>query len=138
VLRIALSTKTIRTAAELSEAFKSMREEQVQAVVVFGNVFSYRNRAQISSLALKYNLPTMCEFGQWVQAGALMAYYPPSDELFRLTAEIVGQILHGAAPGDVPIQQPTTFALSLNLKTAKALGITIPESILLRADEVIR
>ena len=66
-----------------------------------------------------------------------MAYFPPSDELFRLTAGIVAQILRGVAPGDVPIQQPTTFALSLNLKTAKRLGITIPSAIRGQATEIV-
>ena len=75
-LGIALSTMTIRTAADLADAFKAMRQSHVQAVVVFGNVFSYRNRAQISDMALRYKLPTMCEFGQWVQAVASNGLLP--------------------------------------------------------------
>ena len=85
-----------------------------------------------------HRLPTISEGKDWAEAGALLTYAPDYHNMWRRGATYVDKILKGATPGDLPIEQPTKFELVINLKTAKALGITIPESILLRADEVIR
>jgi putative ABC transport system substrate-binding protein len=89
-------------------------------------------------LAVKHALPTMTEGRQFVAAGGLVSYAPNGAELIRRSAALVDKILRGAKPGDLPFEQPTTFELVINLKTAKTLGITIPQSLLLRADEVIQ
>jgi putative ABC transport system substrate-binding protein len=89
-------------------------------------------------LASKARLPTVYGLRQYVDAGGLMSYGASYGDLFRRSAGYVDKILKGAKPGDLPIEQPTEFELVVNLKTAKTLGLTIPESILLRADEVIR
>jgi putative ABC transport system substrate-binding protein len=95
------------------------------------------NRVRINTLALGARLPTMHTVREHVEAGGLMSYGPNWPDQFRRAAEIVDKILRGTKPGDIPVEQPTKFDLVLNLTTAKALGLTIPESFLLRADEVI-
>ena len=95
------------------------------------------NRARIHTLAMGARLPTIYNFRENVEAGGLMSYGPNFPDLYRRSAELVDQILRGAKPSDIPIEQPTKFDLVINLTTAQALGLTIPESFLLRADEVI-
>jgi len=98
---------------------------------------SWFERKRIADLALKYRLPTMSEGRDWVEAERLMSYAPSFDDLERRVAAYVDKILKGAKPGDLPIEQPTKFEFVINLKTAKALGLTIPPAVLARADEVI-
>jgi putative tryptophan/tyrosine transport system substrate-binding protein len=95
------------------------------------------NRVRINALALDARLPTMHTVREHVEAGGLMSYGPNWPDQFRRAAEIVGKILRGTKPGDIPVEQPTKFELILNLTTTKALGLTIPDSFLRRADEVI-
>jgi len=95
------------------------------------------NRARIHTLAMGARLPTIYNFRENVEAGGLMSYGPNFPDLYRRSADLVDQILRGAKPSDIPIEQPTKFDLVINLTTAQALGLTIPESFLLRADEVI-
>ena len=106
-------------------------------LVVDDSVFTTQ-RAKIAELALKNRLPTMYGHRDMVRAGGLVAYGPEYGDLYRRAAEYVQKILHGAKPADLPIEQPTKFELVINLKTAKALGLTIPLSLLRRADEVIQ
>ena len=98
---------------------------------------TYTNRAQLAELALKHRLPMMCGQAQHVRAGCLMSYGVSPGDLFRRAAIFVDKILKGAKPADLPVEQPTKFELVINLKTAKALGLTIPPSLLARADQVI-
>jgi putative ABC transport system substrate-binding protein len=121
----------------LDRAFKQARRG-AQAVLVLVDPFTVQHHQQITALAVKHRLPLMSALRDFVDAGALMAYGVNSAVLYRRAAEYVDKILRGAKPADLPIEQPTRFELVVNLKTAKALGITIPQSILLRADEVIR
>ena len=95
------------------------------------------DRVKINTLALGARIPTIFGFREFVDAGGLMSYGPNFADLFRHAADIVDKILRGAKPADLPVQQPTKFDLIINLTTAKALGLTIPKSFLLRADEVI-
>ena len=95
------------------------------------------NRIPINTFALNARLPTMHGFREFVEAGGLMCYSPNYATMFRRAAEYVDKILHGAKPADIPFEQPTKFDLVINLTTAKALGLVVPESFLLRADEVI-
>jgi putative ABC transport system substrate-binding protein len=95
------------------------------------------NRARINTLALSARLPTVYAYREFVEAGSLMSYGPNFTDLHRRAAEIVDKILRGTKPGDIPVEQPVKYDFAINLTTAKALGLTIPEAILLRVDEVI-
>jgi putative ABC transport system substrate-binding protein len=118
-------------------AFAAMRAAGAQAVVVMAHQAFNRDAALIAGLALEAGLPTVCEWAEMAQTGCLLGYGPSRTKLRRRTAHLVAQILRGAAPGDLPIEQPTHYEFAVNLKTAKALGLTVPQSILGRADEVI-
>jgi putative ABC transport system substrate-binding protein len=121
----------------LEDAFKTARKMS-QALLVLPDPLTSSNRSNIAALPAKHQLPSMYPLRHFVDAGGLIAYGPNITIQFRRAAEYVDLIVKGAKPGDLPIEQPTKFELVINLKTAKTLGLTIPESILLRADEVIR
>jgi len=127
----------VREPGALDRAFAEAARN-AQAVLVLPDPAISAHRGQITALAAKYRLPAMYYIRDYVDAGGLMAYGSDLSVLNRRAADYVDKILKGAKPGDLPIEQPTQFELVVNLKTAKALGIAIPESILLRADEVIR
>jgi putative ABC transport system substrate-binding protein len=127
----------VREPEALDSAFKRARRA-AQAVLVLADPLTVHHKREITGLAAKYRLPGMYALLDFVDSGGLMAYGVDTTVLFRHAADYVDKILKGARPADLPIEQPTQFALAINLKTAKALGLTIPESILLRADEVIQ
>ena len=127
----------VREPRALENAFDQARRH-TQAAVVFPSPVFLTNQQRITALAAKSRLPVVYAMRDFVDAGGLMAYGPDFAVMFRRAADYVDKILKGAKPADLPIEQPTQFELVINLKAAKALGITIPESILLRADEVIR
>ncbi|HEX9461828.1 MAG TPA: ABC transporter substrate binding protein, partial [Alphaproteobacteria bacterium] len=104
---------------------------------VVGDALMGSNYGHISSLALRARLPTMFSNTAAIAAGGLMAYGPSRPDLFRRAAEYVDKILRGTKPGDIPVEQPTKFILAVNVATAKALGVTVPPSLLALADEVI-
>ena len=137
-LSIEMIFVSVRGPKEFDAAFSSIRQARVGALYVIEDSLLTTHRATLIELASKAHLPSISGVTQYVEAGALMSYGPNIADMFRRTAEYVDRILKGAKPADLPIEQPTKFELAVNLKTAKALGITIPESILLRADEVIR
>ena len=107
-----------------------------EALVIISAPDFFRDAALLSRLALEASLPTVCEWASMARDGCLMGYGPNYAALWRRPAEYVARILRGAKPGELPIEQPTVFEFAINLKTAKALGLTIPESALQRADEV--
>jgi putative ABC transport system substrate-binding protein len=125
------------TPQEIEYAFSLMVEERADAVIVGSSSFFTQQRRQIAELALKYRIPSMFAIRSNVEAGGLISYGQNVADDFRRAATYVDKILKGAKPGDLPVEQPLSFELVVNLKTAKALGLTIPQSILLRADEVI-
>jgi len=138
-LSITLSFASVRTPEEIGPAFSAITRAHAQALYVIGDPFFLTHRMALLKPASKARLPVI--YGgakEFAYAGALMSYGPNRGDLLREAAGYVDKILKGAKPGDLPIEQPTRLELVVNLKTAKALGITIPESILLRADEVIR
>jgi putative ABC transport system substrate-binding protein len=137
-LSIALKFVGVRTPEEFGPAFSAISRAHTQALYVIEDPLFFSHRTTLFKLALKARLPAMCGARQYADAGGLMSYGPNYGDLFRRSAGYVDKTLKGAKPGDLPIEQPTQFELVVNLKTAKALGIAIPESILLRADEVIR
>jgi putative ABC transport system substrate-binding protein len=136
-LNIELNTVDVRTIDELENAFAAMRRKQDGAVLVRGSLFFVR-RHQVGDLALKHRLPAIHALKEYAQAGLLMTYGANLADLYRRAASYVDRIVKGAKPGDLPVEQPTKFDLVINLRTAKALGLTIPQSLLLRADEIIR
>jgi putative ABC transport system substrate-binding protein len=125
------------TPSEIERSFSAMAQQGPDAVLVSGEGDLYAHRELIVELAAKYRLPTMCPYRDHLEAGGLMAYTVDLAELLRRMANDVHQILNGANPGDIPIYQPTKFDLLLNMKTAKALGLTLPPALLGRADEII-
>jgi putative ABC transport system substrate-binding protein len=126
-----------RSAGELDSAFTTMTRNGVGGVVIGGSTMQYIHRARIGELAARSRLPTVCAAKGYAEAGCLISYNASFGDLFRRAAAYVDKILKGAKPADLPVEQPTKFELVINLKTAKALGLTIPQSILLRADQVI-
>ena len=127
----------IRPAENIAPVFDSMRKAGAGALYVVGDTLMNSNRARISALAIAARLPTICVARQYVEAGGLISYGASISHLFRRSAELVDKILRGAKPSDIPVEQPTKFELVINLKTANALGLTVPPSLLARADEVI-
>jgi putative tryptophan/tyrosine transport system substrate-binding protein len=121
----------------LEGGFSTLHTERVGAVLVVGGAFYYGNRKQIAGLALRHRLPAMFESREFVEAGGLLSYSVNNVANYRRAALFVDKILKGAKPADLPVEQPTKFELVINQKTAKALGLTIPQSLLLRADQVI-
>jgi putative ABC transport system substrate-binding protein len=127
----------VRTAAELEGAFAAMARARAQAVLVLIGPIFFAERQRVAELAIKHRLPTMSTLKEVAEAGGLMSYGPNQEDLYRRGAIYVDKILKGAKPADLPVEQPTKFELVINLKTAKALGLTIPPSLLQRADQVI-
>jgi len=127
-----------RTPEELESAFTAIVKERVGAVLVVIDAFFLTRRQQIAEFAIKNRLATIFANREYVEAGGLMSYGESVAEFMRRAATYVDKILKGAKPAELPIEQPTRFYLVINLKTAKALGLTIPQSLLLRADEVIQ
>jgi putative tryptophan/tyrosine transport system substrate-binding protein len=126
----------VRRAEEISPAFETLKVK-ADGLYVCSSPLVNTNRVRINTWALTARLPMVWGFREAVDAGALMSYGANFSDLFRRAADYVDKILRGAKPGDIPVEQPTKFDLVLNLTTARALGLTIPESFLLRADEVI-
>ena len=126
----------IRRAEDIAPALDKLRGG-VQGLYLPSEAIVFTNRSRIATLAQDARLATITVVRDYVEAGSLLSYGPNYMALFRRTAEYVDKILRGIKPGDIPVEQPTKFDLVVNLKTAKALGLTIPESFLLRADEVI-
>ncbi len=122
---------------DFDAAFRAIGQDGSQMLLVLSGPTFSTQRQHLADLAIHYRLPTMFTFPYYVEAGGLMSYGIDTVPIFRRAASFVAKLLRGAKPADLPIEQPTNFEFSLNLKTAKALGVSIPTSILLRADAVI-
>ena len=136
-LGLTLQPFAIREPGDFEGAFSAMARERTHAMFGVPGVLTEKHKEVLVGLAAKRRLPTMWGLRQFVEAGGLMSYAVNFYEQVRQTAVYVDKILKGAKPGDLPVEQPTTFELVINLKTAKALGLTIPPSVLSRADQVI-
>jgi putative ABC transport system substrate-binding protein len=137
-LGVKLQSLGVRGAKDFDAAFAAMRRERVGALIVLPDLLFYDHQRRLLNLAAKSRLPVIYEEREFAEAGGLMAYGPNYNDLFRRSAAFVDKILKGAKPVDLPVEQPTKFELVVNLKTAKALGLTIPQSVLIRADHVIQ
>jgi len=137
--RVGLKTQTleVKEAAEFERVFRSARGWHAQAVHVLPSPFFNANRRVLVNVAERYRLPALYEFSEYARDGGLMSYGVDLPVMFRRAASYIDRILKGAKPGDLPIERPSKFELVINLKTARALGLTIPPSLLLRADQVI-
>ncbi len=136
-LGVTLLPITFAKPEDVEPAFAALRRARPDALNVFGYAFIARNMKQITDFALGNRLPTIFTIDRNVLAGDLMSYGTRLTDLYRRAATFVDKILKGAKPAEMPVEQPTRFYLAVNLKTANVLGITIPPSILLRADKVI-
>jgi ABC-type uncharacterized transport system substrate-binding protein len=136
-LGITLQVLEARDPNEFDRAFAAMVRDRVGALLVLSGPVYVLHRGQLADLAAKRRLPAIYNFREFVDAGGLLAYGPNIREFWRRAAVYVNRILKGAKPADLPVEQPTKYDLVINLKTAKALGLTIPPTLLLRADQVI-
>jgi putative ABC transport system substrate-binding protein len=127
----------VRTPDDYPAAFAAVASSRAHALLAHGNPVNFKNRQLIADFALRSRLPSIYEERLFVEAGGLMSYAPSFTDLFRRAATYVDKILKGAKPADLPVEQPTKFELVINLRTAKALGFTIPPLVLFRADQVI-
>ena len=136
-LGVQLQSLEVRTPDDIDRAFEATIRGRASGVIVPEDPLILSHRARIAALAAKSRLPAIYGFRESVDAGGLMSYAANFSDLYRRSATLVDKILKGAKPADLPVEQPTRFELVINLKTAKALGLTIPQSVLIRADQVI-
>jgi putative ABC transport system substrate-binding protein len=127
----------LRRSSELDGAFATMSRNHAGAALINAAGLIHPSRQQVADLALRYRLPALHLLREYAEAGLFLTYGPTLEARWRRAATYVDRIFKGAKPGDLPVEQPTTFALVVNLKTARALGLTIPPSLLARADRVI-
>jgi putative ABC transport system substrate-binding protein len=136
-LGVVLQSLEVQDASQYETAFKAIGRDRADALVVLSDSFATFHRARIAELAAEHRLPVLYGHRQYVEAGGLMSYGPSLFDVYRRAAAYVDKILKGTRPADLPVEQPTKYELVINLKTAKALGLEIPPTLLARADEVI-
>jgi len=137
-LGVKLQSLQVRDPKEFRGSYAAMKRETANALVLIQGSFTLFHRQQLAELAAKNRLPSMCESSSWTDDGCLLSYGPDSSYQWRRAATYVDKILKGAKPADLPVEQPMKFELVINLKTAKQIGLTIPQRVLTRADKVIR
>jgi putative ABC transport system substrate-binding protein len=137
-LHVTIEPLGVRNPGDIDAALATMSKARPDAVFLVSDALTSINRKRILDFAAANNIPAMYEFGSYVRDGGLMSYGPNLDDMWGRAAVYVDKILKGAKPGELPVEQPTRYYLVVNLKTAKALGLTIPQSLLLRADEAIQ
>ena len=137
LIYVAFSQSPFGASPELDKALATVRRAQPDAMVVFPEGATMANRATLASFAIAQRLPSMFGWSEYAEAGGLMSYGANQRDAHARLASYAHKILKGAKPRDLPIEQPTKFELVINLKTAKALGLTIPQSLLIRADQII-
>jgi putative ABC transport system substrate-binding protein len=136
-LRLTPLVWEVRGPHDIERAFSAMGTERIDSLVILPHPVAGQNRRLIVDLAAKHRLPAIYPFREFAEAGCLMSYGASNADLYRHAADYVDKILKGAKPADLPVEQPTKFELVINRRTAKALGVTIPQSLLTRADEII-
>ena len=137
VLRLSVVTEEAPKVEDFERAFTSIQKQKPDALIVIENPMFFTNRIRLAELAAQLRIPAIYNVSEYVQAGGLMSYGASYADLSRRAASYAFKILNGSAPGDLPIERPTRFELVINMKTAKAIGLKIPQSVLLRADRVI-
>jgi putative ABC transport system substrate-binding protein len=137
VLHVSLAVYKVHDTTTLDAAFVTLTKDRPNAFLVPADTFLVSQRSRIAQFAIENKLPSVYSFREYIEAGGLIAYTPNYDDLFRRAASYVDKILNGANPGELPIERPSTFQLFINLKTARALGLTVPRKLLAVADGVI-
>jgi putative ABC transport system substrate-binding protein len=137
-LGLSLQPVEVQNPEDLEGAFQRMKAAHVDALMILPSSMTHRHLSRIADHAVKHHLPSIMEFSEYAEAGGLLMYGPSYAYMFRRAGNYMGRILKGANPADLPVEQPSTFEFIVNLKTAKALGIVIPQSVLLRADALIQ
>ncbi len=137
-LGVKLLSLEVRSLDDFDSAFARAKRDGAQALITFAHPLIATQRRQVLDFAVKNRLPVMSPVSEYVEAGGLMSYGPNFADLWRRAADFVDRILKGAKPADLPVEQPTKFELVINLKTAKQIGLTIPQSVLYKADKVIK
>ena len=137
ILDVSLAVYEVHDITTLDAVFVTLTKDRPDALMVPADPFLVSQRSRIAQFAIESKLPSIYTFREYIEAGGLIAYAPNYNDLFRRAASYVGKILKGAKPGELPIEQPTKFHLLINLRTARALGLTVPPRLFARADEVI-
>lgn len=137
-LGVTVNSLELRKVEDLEKGFAALTAERADAMVVLTDPITFNRRAQVIEFAAKQRLPGIYEVREFVDEGGLIAYGPSLASMVRRAVSYVDKILRGARPGDLPVEQPTTFELAVNLRTARALGLTIPQAVLFRADFVLQ
>ena len=137
-LELGLNLIEVRGPEDLQTAFKTARQRKAGAVLLMQSPVFYVNRDRVAALSLEARMPTVAAYGEQVHAGFLMSYGRDLDDIYKRAAYYVDRLLKGAKASELPVEQVAKFKLTVNLRTAKALGITVSQSVLSRADEVIR
>lgn len=137
-LNIRLQYVAVKTPSDLDDAFRKISRVDLEGIFIVPDALTMAQRQKIAASSLRVGLPTIAAWSEYTKAGALVSYGPNLRDAFRRAATYVDKVLKGANPAELPVEQPMRLELTINLSTAKALGLTIPETILLRADEVIR
>ena len=137
-LGVKVQVLDVRTASDFANAFQEIQNEKPEALITLLDSLTVAHRKEIADFALKNHLPTIYELPEFVEAGGLMSYGADFAIMYRRAASYVDRILKGAKPGELPVEQPTNFELVINLRTAKTLGLALPQSLVLRADHVIK
>ena len=138
VFGISIQSVQVQSVKDFDRAYAAMKKERANGVILIQGGFTLFYRKQLTELAAKNRLPSMCEQSTWTDDGCLMSYGPSQTDRVRRAAVYVDKILKGAKPADLPVEQPTKFELVINLKTAKQIGLMIPQNVLARADRVIQ
>jgi putative tryptophan/tyrosine transport system substrate-binding protein len=136
-LEIRLLRFPVVSSADFEPAFKMMNEEKCDALYIFASAFAQGHWKRLAQLALDYQLPAMYGFREFVDRGGLLSYGANLSDAYRRAAALVDKVLKGSRPSDLPVEQPSRFELVINARTAKALGVTIPDIVLVQAHEVI-
>jgi putative tryptophan/tyrosine transport system substrate-binding protein len=136
-LQVRLTLHDVGTAEQIPDAFAAIAKEGANGLLVAPHTLFFFNRVLVAESAAKSHLPAIYPYSEAATAGGLMSYASDLIDQMRRSAALIDKVLKGANPGDIPVEQPTKFELMINLKTAKALGLTMPQTLLLRADRVI-
>lgn len=137
-LGIRLSFFEVRTGDELDPVFAEIAKQKMNALIVLGDPVLYAHASRIGNLAARYRIPAVAGAREYINVGGLMAYGPTFTDNYRRAATYIDKILKGTKPADLPVEQPTTFELVINARTAKSLGIAVPNSLVMRADEIMK
>jgi putative ABC transport system substrate-binding protein len=134
---VTLQAHQVRTSKDFTEAFATIARDRPDALITLSETLTYLHRNEIAAFGIRHRIPTAFNLAGHIEAGGLLSFSSDASAMHRRAGSLVGRVLGGARPADLPVERPTTFRLAINLKTAKALGLTIPPAVLVRADEII-